>query len=106
MSEIKNLGEVIGEMIEASPDLRELFSGFVSPAYQYWEDGKKNRYFYTKEKIDHKGKARYVAGVYRYLKTKNQFKLVKSVGFAKKKKAIQWAHDKYTESKREGENHG
>ena len=71
------------------------------PHYRYWQDKKKNRYFYTTEKINHNGKPRYVAGIYRYYKTKKQWKLVKQVGFAKKKRAIDWA---YQHSKVSGRN--
>lgn len=60
-----------------------------SPKYRYYaRAGSKDRYFYTTEKINHKGKPRYVAGIYRYLKSRNVFKMVKSSGFAKKYKAI------------------
>lgn len=54
-----------------------------------------DRYFYTTEKVIHKGRPRYVAGIYRYLKTKDVYKLVKQVGFAKKKRAIKWALEAY-----------
>ena len=64
-----------------------------SARYHYYEDAKGNRYFYTQDKINHKEKPRYVAGIYRYIKTKNHYKLIKQVGFAKKKKAKQWAND-------------
>lgn len=60
-----------------------------SPKYRYMtRDGSKDRYFYTTEKINHNGKPRYVAGIYRYLKSRNVFKMVKSSGFAKKYRAI------------------
>lgn len=63
-----------------------------SPSYRYFTRvGSKDRYFWTTEKINHKERPRYVAGVYRHLKTKNQMKLVKKVGFAKKYKAKEWA---------------
>jgi len=68
------------------------------PNYRYYQDKKKNRYFYTTKKINHKGKPRYVAGIYRYLKTKEQWVLRKQVGFAKKRMAIAWASKKHTEA--------
>jgi len=82
--------EAISKVIQESPVLSQAFGG--SPAYTYWEDRKKNQWFYTKEKIMHKGRMRYVAGKYRFLKTKGQYNLVKRVGFAKKKDAINWAY--------------
>jgi len=50
----------------------------------------KNRYFYTKYKIDHNGKQKYVAGIYKVLK-EGALVLRETVGFAKKKKAMEWA---------------
>ena len=81
----------IEKVICESPVLSQMFGG--SPAYTYWTDEKGNQYFYTKEKIMHKGNMRYVAGKYRFLKTKKMYKLVKKVGFAKKKDAIKWAYE-------------
>ena len=75
----------------------EKFPDFVrrQAPYKYWQDKKENRYFHTTGKIEHKGNMRYVAGIYRYLKGKKQWKLVKRVGFAKKRKAIEWARKEY-----------
>jgi len=69
-------------------------------SYRYYGDRQPaDRYFYTTKKILHKGEPRYVAGIYRYRKTKDDWKLVKKVGFAKKKKAIEWARKAYQERK-------
>lgn len=81
----------ITKVIQDSPVLSGIFG--CSPDYTYWTDNKGNRWFYTKEKIEHNGKLRYVAGKYRYLKSKKMFKLVSKVGFAKKKFAINWAYE-------------
>ena len=72
--------------------------GSTSANYRYYQDKKKNRYFYTTKKINHKGKPRYVAGIYRYLKTKKQWVLRKQVGFTKKRMAIAWASKKHEEA--------
>ena len=61
--------------------------------YYFTHKGSKDQYFYTTRKIEHKGNQRYVAGIYRYIKTKNALKLVRKSGFAKKKKAIAVATD-------------
>ena len=85
---MQKVNQIISEAFRDSG----LANMFRSPSYRYYEDREtKDRYFYTTEKINHKGKPRYVAGVYRYLKTRKQFKLVKRVGFAKKYKAKDWA---------------
>lgn len=73
-----------------------------SPRFRYYtREGSRDRYFYTVEKINHKGSPKYVAGIYRYISSKKQFKLVKQSGFAKKYKANEAAL-KYrdTEAKR------
>lgn len=69
--------------------------GTVAPKYKFWKSESGDRYFYTTEKINQKGKPRYVAGVYRYLKTRKVYKLVKKSGFAKKYKAKERAYKWY-----------
>lgn len=65
-----------------------LFRSFRRPNYRYYvRPGSKDQYFYTTEKVNHKGKPRYVAGIYRFLKSRNALKLVKRSGFAKRYKA-------------------
>lgn len=62
------------------------------PSYRYYSrTGSLDRYFWTTEKINHKGNPRYVAGIYRHLKTKKQWKLIKKVGFARRHKAKAWS---------------
>ena len=74
--------------------------GFVtsSPRYLYYGGTGKHsmdRYFYTTRKITHKSRKRYVAGIYRYFKTKKQWKLLFTSGYAKKRmamaRALTWA---------------
>lgn len=88
-------------MIRSNPEMASFFS---SPRYRYISrDGSRDRYFYTTDKVNHKGKPRFVAGIYRFLKSKNSFKLVKRAGFARKKRAILWAEkarDKEAEAKK------
>ena len=68
--------------------------------WRYYQNKEtKDRYFYTTEKINHKGTPRYAAGIYRYLKSKKQWKMVKQVGFAKKKRAIEWARKSWEAKK-------
>ena len=91
--------EAFKKIFDDLPDDSPLLSLFnQSPDYTYWEDKKGNRYFYTKTKINHNGNLKYVAGIYRYIKTKKYHKLVKQVGFAKKKKAIEWAYKKFEDA--------
>ena len=86
----KLVTEAIAEQAEVNPEFKRLLASVMprSPRYRYFSrSGSRDRYFWTVEKINHKGNPRYVAGVYRFLKVKKQFKLVKSSGFAKKYKA-------------------
>lgn len=67
-----------------------------SPRYKYYEDNKKNRYFYTTEKINCGCKRKpelghYVCGKYTYKKGKKMYVLTKKKCFAKKHRAIEWA---------------
>ncbi len=75
--------------------LNELLAQYLpsQAAYTYWSNPRGDEFFYTKERVRHRGKARYVAGIYRFLKTKSTkkqhaFKLVRKAGFATKKQAI------------------
>ena len=64
------------------------------PSYRFYRDKETgDRYFWTTEKCKHKNGLKYVAGIYRYLKTKKAMKLVKRVGFASRKKAKAWAYN-------------
>lgn len=93
----REMNDRINKALMSSPMFRNMFSRNQAD-YIYLEDKNKNRYFYTTQKIEHKGLLRYVAGIYKYKKTKNQFKLLKKVGFAKKKLAIDWADKEYERS--------
>lgn len=65
-----------------------------SPSYRFFRrPGSEDRYFWTTEKINHKDRPRYVAGIYRHLKTKKQWKLIKKVGFTRRYKAKEWARE-------------
>ena len=62
-----------------------------SPSYMYFTRSRSlDKYFHTIKKINHNGAMRYVSGIYRYLKSKKQWRLLRSslAGNAKKKDAI------------------
>lgn len=84
-----DINDVFQQVLKENLELQALFP--TQANYRYWhgrdEKHKKDRYFHTTEKINHKDKLRYVAGIYRYLKLKKQYKLIVTRGFAKKKKA-------------------
>lgn len=85
------VNQAIAEQANADPEFKRMLNVAFprSPSYRYMtREGSKDRYFWTTEKINHKGSPRYVAGVYRYLKVKKVFKLVKQSGFARKYKAV------------------
>jgi len=70
-----------------------------SARYKYYQAKNGDRYFYTVERINCGCKqmpqrGHYVAGKYRFIKSKRQYKLVKKVCFSKKSKAIDWAEQK------------
>jgi hypothetical protein len=76
------------EMDEVNRMFRQIMGHTRQASYRYFaRPGSRDRYFYTVEKINHKGSPKYVAGIYRYLSSRNAFKLVKTAGFAKRYKA-------------------
>ena len=85
-------------MAEVNRIFRSLLTVKRSPSYRYYPH-KKDQYFWTTEKVKHGQGRKYVAGIYRFLKTKNQLKLVKRVGFSKRYKAKAWANKEYLKSK-------
>src|SRR3990167_6448515 len=86
--QMQKVNEVIAKAFRDSG----LAQMFRSPRYRHYSrEGSRDRYFYTTEKINHLGKSRYVAGIYRFYKTKKMWKCIKKVGFAKRYKADAWA---------------
>ena len=83
----REVADVLNRMIANDPALSSLFPQSAN-YYYYSRKGSKDEYFYTVNKINHKGHLRYVAGIYRYLKTRKALKLVRSAGFSKKKTAM------------------
>ncbi len=85
---------IMQKMFQENPELQALLP--QSASYRYYQGKNKDQYFYTTEKMNHKGNQRYVVGVYRYLKSKKQWKCMKhKVGFAKKKLAMAAAYKWY-----------
>lgn len=63
--------------------------------YRYWRSNnksnksrEKDQYFYTTQKINHKGKSRFVSGIYRYRALDKSWTPKMQAGHAKKKDAI------------------
>jgi len=70
--------------------------GSRQPNYRYYAyDKVGDRYFYTTTKINRNGRPRFVSGIYRYLKTKKQWKLLKEAGHAKRRDADERAERLY-----------
>jgi hypothetical protein len=88
--------EILTKMINDHPVLQSLFAS-TQPSYRYFSKRGKDqdRYFWTTEKVNHKGKPRYIAGIYRYIKSRKAFKLVKEVGCIKRTSAKEKAYDWY-----------
>jgi hypothetical protein len=85
--QMRRVNELVAEAFRESG----LAQHFRSPRYRYYGGEGGDRYFWTTEKINHLGKPRFVAGIYRYYKTKRIWKCIKKVGFAKRYKAKEWA---------------
>ncbi len=81
---------VMTQALNEHPEVKRMLASIMprSPRYRYLaREGSKDRYFWTTEKINHNGKPKWVAGIYRHLKSRNAFKLVKRAGFARRYKA-------------------
>lgn len=80
------VNRVFNKLINEDPALRSLLPS--QPSYRYYADRRtKNMYFWTTEKMNRKGKARFVSGVYRYYKTTKTWKPLQQAGHAKRRDA-------------------
>lgn len=96
---MKTNQDIMNEVAKVINDIPELKQFYSSPRFRYYTNKKtKDQFFYTVEKINHNGKPRYVAGIYRYLKTRKVYKMTGEVGFAKKKDAMARAYKFYKAS--------
>jgi ABC-type Zn uptake system ZnuABC Zn-binding protein ZnuA len=97
---INDVQKVFQRMVDEHPYLEDFMFTTTSPAYRYFSHrGNNDRYFWTTETVRHNGKPRYASGIYRYLKTKNQYKLTHEAYHAKRKDAKAralklWEYDK------------
>ncbi len=60
--------------------------------YTYWSNARGDMFFYTKEKVNHHGKPRYVSGIYRHLVTYKKWKLLREAGAVTKRRAMNRAY--------------
>ncbi len=73
--------------INSNPVLRQFFA-MRTPSYRYFSHkGSKDQYFWTTEAVKHNGKLRFASGIYRYLKSRQRYKLTHEVYQAKRKAA-------------------
>ena len=81
----------------ATKMLNQLLGQYLpkSASYRFFEDKKRNKYFWTTERIEHLGKQRFVSGVYRYFKMKKHWIAKKKVFHAKRNKAKARAYKMY-----------
>ena len=88
---------VFNKVLQIDPSMARVLGGNQADYRYYSHKGSKDRYFYTVQKITHKSGKKYVAGVYRFIKSKDSYKLVRKAGFGKKRTAIeragQWAKE-------------
>jgi len=81
------LTDIINHVRETDPTFGQRYVTRM-PKYRYYcYKGSDDQYFWTVETVKHNGKDRYASGIYRYLKTKKQFKLTKERYHTKRKDA-------------------
>ena len=79
-----------------------------SPRYRYWENKKRDKFFWTTQPVlkevsgATKPKKRWSSGIYRYIKSKKQWKLYYRVDHAKMKDAKTRARKLYGKDKLNG----
>jgi len=89
------INKVFKEIIQNDPVLRNRFMT-VQPSYRYfYHKGCKDQYFWTTEAVKHNGKMRYASGIYKYIKSRNAFKLMNERYHAKRKDAKSRALELY-----------
>ncbi len=89
------INQAFAKMVERNPELASLFP--QQAGYTYWSNARGDMFFYTKEKVNHHGKARYVSGIYRHLVTYKRWKLLREAGSATKRRAMDRAYRLYQE---------
>lgn len=79
----------INDIINNSPALREAFEAItpVQPRWRYFGKKNANRYFWTTERMNHKGKPKFVSGVYKLKKSDGSLTPTRLVGHVKRKDA-------------------
>lgn len=83
----QELNNIINRVRETDPTFGDCFMRRM-PTYRYfYNKGSEDRFFWTVETVKHNGKDKYASGIYRYIKTKRQFKLIKEQYHAKRKDA-------------------
>jgi hypothetical protein len=84
---VDKVHNVFESIIRNNPGLSAMFT-VSSPDYRYFHHkGSEDQYFWTTEAVKHGSKMRYASGIYRYLKTKKQWKLINETYHAKRKDA-------------------
>jgi hypothetical protein len=93
---------VFESIIRNDPGLRAMFT-VSTPDYRYFHHkGSKDQYFWTTEVVKHNGKKCFASGIYRYLKTKKQWKLTNETYHAKRKDAKARALKLWEDNKPDG----
>jgi len=83
----KALNDDFRRIVESDPTLRAMFT-VMQPKYRYYHHkGKEDQYFWTVQTIKHKGKKRYASGIYKFIKTRNVYRLTAQQYHAKRKDA-------------------
>ncbi len=89
------VSDLLNKMVNSNPDLARFFTT-SQPNYRYFSRrSSKDMYFWTTERVNHGGNPRYVSGIYRYYKTKKEWKALKEAGNAKRKDAKSRARKLY-----------
>ena len=82
----QEVGNIINRLAQDDPTWRQFLRR--QPNYRYFHiKGGKDEYFWTTEPISHNGHKRFASGIYKFIKSKQQWRLTKEKYHAKRKDA-------------------
>ena len=94
---------IINRLAETDPSWQKLFPRL--PAYRYFRiKGSEDECFWTTESVKHNGHRRFASGIYKFIKSRQAWRLTKPKYHAKRKDAKARALTLYSKAKEEHEN--
>jgi len=82
----QRVSEIINRLAQSDPTWGKYISR--QPRYRYFPArGSRHEYFWTTEPVNHQGRPRYASGIYRFVKSKQHYKLTNAKYHARRRDA-------------------